>query len=78
MEQRPLHLTQRVGQASGRHEGLDDGPQLPGVEATPTRRTRHDGADVPGPADADVRPHREQPAGFVGLVKTARDDDRVP
>ncbi len=77
MEQRPLHLAQRVGQATGRHEGLDDGPQLPRVEATPAHGTRHDGTDVPCAADADVRPHGEQPAGLVGLVEAARHDERV-
>ena len=77
VEQRPLHLAQRVGQAAGRHERLHDGPQLRGVEATGAHSARHDGPDVPRPADADVRPHREQPASLVGLVETTGHDDRV-
>ena len=77
MEQRPLHLAQRIGQAAGRHERLHDGPQLAGVEAAGARRARHDGPDVARSADADVGPDREQPAGLVGLVETSGHDDRV-
>ena len=43
VEQRALHLSQGVRQPAGRHERLDDGPQLRGVEATSALGTRHDG-----------------------------------